>query len=93
MPTVANTTPQKALQAELLFQTSPSSRKKNSQSVRRAGRSMLAPSGRGNYLLGFVFWLHQPLHVHFTQDEGPVEDGHRGVHGHDADDQRVYHGG
>lgn len=85
----ANLTPQKALQAELV-QTSPTSRKKTPS---QSGRSMLTPSGWGDYLLGLVLRLHHPLHVSVAQDEGPVEDGQRGVHGHDGDDQRVYHDG
>lgn len=43
-------------------------------------------SGWGDHLLGFVFGLHQPLEVGIAQQEGPVDDGQRGVHSHDADD-------
>lgn len=48
--------------------------------------------GGGDHLLGFVFWLHQPLKVGIAQQEAPVDDGQGGVHCHDANDQRMQHG-
>lgn len=49
--------------------------------------------GGGDHLLGFVFWLHQPLKVGIAQQEAPVDDGQGGVHCHDADDQGMQHDG
>lgn len=35
----------------------------------------VTPSGWGDQLLGFVFWLQQPLEVGIAQEEGPIDDG------------------